>query len=156
VALADIGDGAPPQHRSASRPRLVGLDGGGNAAPDARLRLGIADDNDGIRAMLSVILSMEPDFEVVGEAANGTEALALAEQNGLDLLVLDLSMPELDGLEVLERLRTSRPELPVVVYTGMTQDGVERKAHALGARDVVLKGVAPDELVDRLRAAGGR
>ena len=155
--FAHLDGSPPPRDADAARPRLVGLDGGNaDAAARNRLRLGIADDNDGIRAMLTAVFSLEPDFEIVGEAANGAQALELAERDGLDLLLLDLSMPELDGLEVLERLSSSRPDLPVVVYTGMTGDGVERRAQSLGARDVVLKGVPPTELVDRLRAAGSR
>jgi DNA-binding NarL/FixJ family response regulator len=153
VALADVGDDGPPPSRDGSRRHLVGLEGDRRVAGPRRIRTALADDNAGIRMMLTVILSVEPDFEVVGEAADGAAALALAEHGDVDLLVLDLSMPELDGLEVLQRLRETRPKLRVVVYTGMTHDGVERKAQSLGARDVVIKGVPPAELVERLRKA---
>jgi CheY-like chemotaxis protein len=136
--------------------QLRAVDGGGHdhrPREKPATRVVVADDNDGIRLLVSTILSVEGDFSIVGEARTGVEAVAVAEAAGVDLLVLDLSMPELDGLEVLERLRSTRPELAVVVYTGLTRDGVVEQARRLGARDVVVKGVDPLVLVQRLRAA---
>jgi len=128
------------------------LDGDGEPAA-APYRVLIADDNDAIRLMLSALLSVERDFAVAGEAANGVQAIELAEREGVDLLVLDLSMPELDGLEVLERLRVSRPELRVAVYSGHAAPETEGVVLELGAVDFILKGTPPDELVGRLRLA---
>jgi two-component system response regulator DesR len=154
VAFADARGGRPGPSRDRARRHLVGLAGDRRAAGQNRpVRTALADDNAGIRVMLAAILAAEPDFEIVGEAENGPEAVALGERGDVDLLVLDLSMPGLDGLEVLERLRRSAPSVRVVVYTGVTHAGVEQKAQSLGARDVVVKGVPPAELVDRLRNA---
>jgi CheY-like chemotaxis protein len=137
-------------------PSLRALDGGAGGGGPGRLRLVIADDNATLRLLLSTILSLEPDFDVVGEAADGQSALGLAERDGVDLLVLDLSMPGLDGLDVVERLASSRPRLAVVVYTGVAGGAVVERARALGVRDVIIKGVHPSELVERVRAAGAR
>jgi DNA-binding NarL/FixJ family response regulator len=117
------------------------------------VRTVIADDSELIRRLLSSVLEGEPGFAVVGEAANGHEALALVEGDSVDLLVLDLSMPELDGLEVLERLAATGREVCTVVYSGWTVEAVERRARALGARDFVTKDVPLSELIGRLRAA---
>jgi DNA-binding NarL/FixJ family response regulator len=113
----------------------------------------VADDNELVRRLVVTALARETDFEVVGEATTGLEALERAEDGDVDLLVLDISMPGLDGLEVLERLQSSRPALCVVVYTGLTFAAVEREARRLGARDVVTKDVPLAELLLRLRAA---
>jgi DNA-binding NarL/FixJ family response regulator len=118
-----------------------------------RVRTVIADDSEMIRTLLSFVLGADSGFEVVGQATNGHEALALVEGGGADLLVLDLSMPELDGLEVLERLAERAPPLCIVVYSGWTVPAVERRARELGARDFVTKDVGLTELVARLRAA---
>ena len=122
------------------------------AAMPGPLRTVIADDNDAIRLLLRTILSLDPDFEVVGEARTGPEAIDVVMAGGVDLLVLDLSLPELDGLEVLERLGRTSPEVRVVVFSGLTREGVERQARSLGARDFIVKGVEPAVLLERLRA----
>lgn len=111
----------------------------------------IADDNDGIRVLLRTLLELEGDFVVVGEAADGAEALHLLAGEEVDLLVLDLSMPVRDGLEVLEEL-TGESSPRVAVFTGHAAPQVEARARALGARDVIRKGVPPGEIVRRLRA----
>jgi two-component system, NarL family, response regulator DesR len=155
VCLADGRQGSqPPAAPLRPRTRLRRVDGSARSHP-APVRTVIADDNAPIRVLLTAILELEPDFEVVATARDGVEAVSLAERDGVALLVLDLSMPGLDGLEVLERLRQSRPGLCVVVYSGVTRDGVEASARALGARDFLVKGIAPEELVERLRAALG-
>jgi DNA-binding NarL/FixJ family response regulator len=118
-----------------------------------RMRVLLADDSQPMRLMLRALLALEPDFEVVGEAVDGVEAVALAEREDADLLVLDLALPGLDGLEVLERIRAF-PERPrIVIYSGHAAPDSESAVRALGAVDFILKGVAPEELVRRLRAA---
>ena len=118
-----------------------------------RVRVLLADDSQPMRQMVRALLSLEPDFAVVGEAVDGIEAVALAEREDAELLVLDLALPGLDGLEVLERLRGLRDDLRIVVYSGHAAPDSEAAVRELGAVDFILKGVSPDELVRRLRAA---
>jgi DNA-binding NarL/FixJ family response regulator len=98
---------------------------------------------------------MEPDMELVGEAADGVEALSLVEQADPDVLLLDLSMPRLDGLSVLARLRENGRRPRIVVYSGYADPASARAAHELGAADCLVKGVPTAVLIESLRAAGG-
>jgi DNA-binding NarL/FixJ family response regulator len=118
-----------------------------------RVRVLLADDSEPMRLMLRALLALEPDFEVVGEAEDGVAAVALAERVEADLLILDLALPGLDGLEVLERIRALPDRPRIVVYSGHAAPDNESAVRALGAVDFILKGAPPDELVRRLRAA---
>jgi len=128
----------------------------GSAAPRP-IRVLIADDHPVVRDGLALILQTEPDFEVVGLAANGVEALQLAEQLRPAVLLLDLAMPELDGVEVIHRLRASRPETGIVVFTVFDTDERILAALQAGARGYLLKGAPREEVFTALRtvAAGG-
>ena len=117
------------------------------------LRVAIADDNHAVRALLQTLLQLEPDFEFVGEAADGLEAVSLAERERPDLFILDIAMPGLDGLQVLERLRASCPEVRIVVYSGTGTASLNEAVLELGAADCVRKGVTNEELIERLRRA---
>jgi DNA-binding NarL/FixJ family response regulator len=118
-------------------------------------RVLLADDSDAVRTLLRVLLALEPDLEVVGEAATGTDALDLVASARPDVLVLDLSMPGLDGLEVLERLRAAGAGVRVAVYSGHATGGIERAARDLGADDFIVKGTAPEDVVARIRRVAG-
>src|SRR5215213_10000851 len=97
-----------------------------------RKRVVIGDDNDNVRLLLRTLLELEHDFAVVGEADDGAALVALVASCDADLLVLDLAMPHLDGLEVLERLRAERPGLRVAVYSGHSAPEVQQAARDLG------------------------
>lgn len=112
----------------------------------------LADDNGAIRTLLRVLLELEPEFDVVGEAATGSEALEAVERFRPEVLVLDLAMPDFDGLEVLERLGASAGATRVVVYSGHATGQIEQAARSLGARDFIVKGTEPAEVIRRLRA----
>ena len=114
-------------------------------------RVAIADDSGSIRALVQALIQLEPDFEFVGEAVDGLEAISLAERERPDVLVLDLAMPELDGLQVLEHLRTTCPDVAVVVYSGYGASSLRETVLELGAADCIEKGVPPDEFIERLR-----
>ncbi len=116
-------------------------------------RIAIADDSNAIRVLLRTLIQLEPDFEFAGEAANGSEAIALAERERPDVLVLDLAMPELDGLQVLDRLRATCPEVVIVVYSGYGASSLRETVRELGAADCIEKGVPPAEFIERLRRA---
>jgi two-component system nitrate/nitrite response regulator NarL len=115
------------------------------------IRILIADDHPILREGLKKLLAGEPGFVVVGEAADGEAALKLAEEVDADVLLLDLAMPRLSGLEVLGRLQQSGRRLSAVVLTAtIDQDDVMR-ALQLGARGIVLKESATELLYRCIR-----
>ena len=106
-----------------------------------KIRLLIVDDAVLVRRRVSEVLSDDPDLEVVGVAANGQIALAKISHLNPDLVVLDLEMPEMDGLETLAALRKTHPSLPVILFSAFTERGAAAtlEALALGAKDYVTK-----------------
>jgi CheY-like chemotaxis protein len=125
----------------------------GRHHPPGMARVLVADDVDTLRML--VRLTLEPEFAVVGEAADGVEALRLARELEPDVVVLDLNMPGLDGLQVLEALQAELPATRVVVLSGLAPDLVAGQALDLGAVRFVEKGRPLDELRDVLRAVVG-
>ncbi|MHB8576963.1 MAG: response regulator [Dehalococcoidia bacterium] len=122
-------------------------------APDmtGQIRILIADDHEVVRAGLAAILQTEADLEVVGEASDGVDALALAEQLRPQVLILDLAMPKLDGVEVIRRLRETAPEIGIVVFTVFDTDERILSALQAGARGYLLKGAPRDEVFTAIR-----
>ena len=118
-----------------------------------RLRVVIADDERPARSFLAALLRSFDDVELVGEAANGTEALELAEREKPDLLLLDLEMPELDGLGVVRLLRGRRP--PLVAFVTAYDDYAVR-AFEVNAVDYLLKPVNAARLREALNRAQER
>jgi DNA-binding NarL/FixJ family response regulator len=116
------------------------------------IRTVIADDADDLRLLMRLVLDLDVRFDVVGEAADGVEALAVVDEHDPDLLVLDLAMPNMDGLEVLQRLQ-SRTRPPIVVLSGFKNEEMVSRAMALGARDYITKGQDISELADVLARA---
>src|SRR5260370_39337634 len=99
------------------------------------------DDSVAGRRLPTEALNDNPALEVVGAAANGRIGLAMLSRSSPDVVVLDLKMPEMDGLEVLAALRVTHPKLPVVVFSALTHRGATATldALALGANDYVTK-----------------
>jgi two-component system chemotaxis response regulator CheB len=106
-----------------------------------RIRVLIVDDSVVLRRILKDALSEDPQLEVVGTAANGRIALNMVEQFTPDIVTLDIEMPDVDGLQVLRALQESRPKLPVIMFSTLTERGAVATldALALGARDYVTK-----------------
>jgi DNA-binding NarL/FixJ family response regulator len=117
------------------------------------VRVMICDDEPSLRTLLRIALGLEPDLEVVAEAADGREAIDLAEQHRPDVILLDLAMPVMDGLEALPKLRAVAPETKVVVFSGFQDSLLARKARELGAVAYVEKGVDPSTVADAIRTA---
>ena len=111
------------------------------------LRIVIADDAEGLRALLVRALQKTEELEVVGEASNGREAIELVRRLTPDALLLDLSMPVLDGMAVLRELAGT---VPVVVLTGYGEDDIGAECRALGARGFVEKGAPVASIRDAL------
>ena len=117
-----------------------------------RIRILLADDHAVVRQGFKMILDAQPDMEIVGEAANGREALALAEEVRPDVVVMDVAMPELNGIEATRRLAASVPHARVLALS-MHKDSVYvREILRAGARGYVLKESVAGDLVKAVRA----
>ncbi|HUC84254.1 MAG TPA: response regulator transcription factor [Candidatus Acidoferrales bacterium] len=122
-----------------------------------KLRILIADDHKMVREGLCLLIGTQPDMQVVGEAANGREALSQARELQPDVVVMDLSMPELNGLQATERLQTECPATRVVAITANEDESYLRQLCKVGVAGYVLKRSASDELVKAINqvAQGG-
>jgi two-component system invasion response regulator UvrY len=122
------------------------------------IRVCIADDHPIVRRGLRDIIAEEADMRVVGEAKDGNEALALAHCHQGDVLLLDLTLPGKDGLEVLAQLKYERSMLPVLVLSVHAEEQYAPRVLKAGAAGYMNKGSAPKELVKAIRqvVAGGK
>ena len=116
--------------------------------------MAIADDNEGVRTLLEVLIELDDRLELVGVAADGSAAIDLVAATEPDVVLLDLSMPVLDGLQVLTAVHGSSPATRVIVYSGFSGAEVQEAAFKAGAVDYLVKGVEPDVIIERLVAAG--
>jgi two-component system response regulator NreC len=114
------------------------------------VRVLIADDHAIVRAGLRAVLKGEPGMELVGEASGGEEALALVESLQPDILVLDLSMPGLDGIQVTRRMQASAPGVRVLILTVHEDEALLREAIRAGAAGYILKHAAEAELISAI------
>lgn len=102
-------------------------------------RILIVDDNDLVRYLVRTILETQPGFEVCEEAADGVEAIERAAKSKPDLIVLDFSMPRMNGLQTAANLRDVAPNVPIILFTLYKDEVPEMKAQAAGIRAVVSK-----------------
>ncbi len=124
-------------------------------APDPTLRVLLVDDTPDVRLLVRMLISERPDLEVVAEAGNGHEAIDLAAALHPDLIVLDIAMPELDGIAALRGLRAAAPASRVVILSAFARESQEAATRAAGATAYVEKSIATDRLVDELLAGAG-
>ena len=117
------------------------------------IRVLLVDDEELVRSGLRLILSTEPDLDVVAEAADGEQALALVELHQPDVVMLDIRMPGLDGIEVARRLAASGSPARVVVLTTFDNDDYVYGALRAGASGFLLKDAPATQLVSAIRAA---
>jgi two-component system, NarL family, response regulator LiaR len=113
----------------------------------------ITDDHGVVRQGLRMFLSRDPDLVVVGEASNGQEALQLARQLKPDVVLMDLLMPVMDGIEATEAIRTELPEVEVIALTSVIEDASVTGAVRAGAIGYLLKDTDADELRRAIKAA---
>jgi DNA-binding NarL/FixJ family response regulator len=116
------------------------------------IRIVIADDHPVFRAGLQGLLSGQEDFQVVGEAGNGREAVDLVRLTSPDVLLTDLQMPELDGVHAIREIRTVAPKTRILVLTTYDSDGDILRAVEAGATGYLLKDTPREELFKAIRA----
>jgi DNA-binding NarL/FixJ family response regulator len=121
------------------------------------IRVLIADDHTMVRAGLCRIVEESDEMTVVAEAASGRQAVQLAREHRPDVAVIDISMPEGDGLEVMRQVFAFRPELPVIILTMHEEEQYVIRAIEAGAKGYITKRSAPEQLVSAIRQvmAGG-
>jgi NarL family two-component system response regulator YdfI len=120
------------------------------------IRVLIADDHLIIRQGLRLILETESDFELVGEACDGAEALKLCRDLNPDVVLMDLRMPNMDGLTAIEKMHQDQPEIAVVILTTFNEDELMFRGLQAGARGYLLKDTDRSTLFATIRAAARR
>ena len=116
-------------------------------------RVLITDDHGVVRQGLRMFLSLDPDFEVVGEASNGEEALAMARDLEPDVVLMDLLMPVMDGISATEKIRAELPDVEVIALTSVLEDASVTGAVRAGAIGYLLKDTDSEELARAIKAA---
>jgi len=137
-----MGKDAPP-----TKPEITG------SAPAGKIRVLIVDDHAVVRQGLRNFLDLQDDMQIVGEGTNGLEAVALAGQLQPDVILLDLVMPEMDGVAATEQILEHSPEARVLILTSFGEDDKVFPAIRAGALGYLLKDIHPNDLVEAVRQA---
>ena len=116
------------------------------------IKILIVDDHPVVREGIGSMLKREPDFKIVGEASNGLEAIEKVRELIPDVVLMDLRMPELDGVEAITRIRAEKPEVKFIILTTYSDDEYIFKGLAAGARAYLLKDAPRDQLFKAIRA----
>jgi NarL family two-component system response regulator LiaR len=132
--------------------------GGGAATGDfvdepTRIRVLIVDDHAVVRTGLKVFFDLQPDMEVVGDAADGSEGVAMARRLEPDVVLMDLLMPNMDGITAIGRIKAERPETEIVTMTSFIEEEKVTSALEAGASGYVLKDAEAEEVAAAVRAA---
>ena len=118
----------------------------------APTRVLLAEDHGTVREGIKLLVNSQPDMEVVGEAGSGAAALVEAQKLNPDLIVMDISMPELNGLAATKKLKKLCPKIKILTLTRHTDDGYLQQLIKAGVSGYVLKQSAPSELISAIRA----
>jgi DNA-binding NarL/FixJ family response regulator len=130
------------------------MDSTGSSTPNGVIRVLLADDDLHFLESLRVLIDHQPELQVVGQAPDGLRAIELADELRPDAAVLDLHMPQIDGVTAVARLRADHPHICLIALTGDASEPLHEAAREAGADAVLLKGELVEGLVERLVAAG--
>lgn len=119
-----------------------------------KLRILLAEDHKTVREGIKLLVNAQDDMEVIAEAGDGEIAIDLAAELKPDIVVMDISMPELNGLRATRRMRANGLDLKILMLTRHTDDGYLQQLIEAGANGYVLKQSAPNELINAIRAVG--
>ena len=117
-----------------------------------KIRILLAEDHVVVREGTKKLLESQPDFEIVGEASDGEEAIVLTDKLHPDLVIMDISMPKISGIEATKKIKTLYPNIAVLVLTGYDYDEYVFALIEAGAAGYLLKSVRGQEIVDAVRA----
>lgn len=117
------------------------------------IRIMIVDDHDMLRKGISAFLDTNDDFELVGEASTGAEAIAMCQQVLPDIILMDLFMPEMDGVAAIRQIKTGFPKVQVIALSSFSEKELIESALEAGANSYLLKNVSADELAEAIRFA---
>ena len=120
---------------------------------EKQVRVLIADDHDIVRAGIRMLLDAQPDMAVVGEASNGKEAVEMANTMQPDVVLMDISMPDVTGIEATREIKQTHSQIEIVGLTMHAEDRYFFQLLQAGASGYVVKGAAPHELLEAVRAA---
>jgi DNA-binding NarL/FixJ family response regulator len=126
-----------------------------NEGKPMTIRLLLVDDHAVVRQGLRMFLNLDPDFEIVGEATDGNAALKLARELQPDVVLMDLLMPGMDGIEATGIIRREMPDVEVIALTSVLEDSSVVGAIRAGAIGYLLKDTEADELIRAIKAAAG-
>jgi DNA-binding NarL/FixJ family response regulator len=121
-----------------------------------RDRVLVVDDAANLRELLTLLLESEEDFEVIGTASDGEQALLVAQTLQPDVVLLDLAMPVMDGMAALPQIRKCLPTAIIVIFSGFEQTALVDEAMTAGADAYLEKGASVTQMVDLLRELRGR
>jgi DNA-binding NarL/FixJ family response regulator len=124
-----------------------------SASENRKCRLAICDDVPTFRQLVSAVFRWETGFELVGEASNGLEAVELARRVQPDVMLLDIAMPIMDGIEALPKIREASPSTRIIVLTAFGSASIRSRAFADGAVEYLEKGVTPAVMIEAVRRA---
>lgn len=124
-----------------------------DVSPKMTIRIVIADDHAVVRQGLTMFLNMDDDFEIVGEATNGKEAIALVDELHPNIVLMDLLMPAMSGLDAIPIIRERFPDVEIIALTSVLDNGSVVKAVRAGAIGYLLKDTQSDELIRSIKAA---
>ena len=117
-----------------------------------RIRILLADDHNILRRGLRLLLERQPGFEVVGEAADGRQAVERAEATRPDIVVMDIAMPRLSGIDAAQQIRASLPQAAIIILSMHSDEGYVLQALKAGARGYILKDSAENDLIETIKA----
>lgn len=117
-----------------------------------KIRVLIVDDHTIVRTGLRALINGEPDMDLIGEAVGGEQGMAMAEELRPDVLVLDISLPDMDGIQVARRIKSNLPEMKVLILTVHEDEALLRESISAGASGYIIKHAAELELISAIRA----